>query len=329
MRSRHGWMVAMLAIVAVGITAAQRNDNTAVLKGTAAFGDWREDKPGVRRLLTPQDLPAPMLTPSAANFSEIAPMPSGAKPIVPAGFTVEMIASGVKNPRVVRVAPNGDLFVADSGTIWRVSLPGERFGEAGDHRPLQAATARARAGTGGTPGRGSRNSPRGRRRSACSQRSRAGRSAEGRLPRIGRDRFGDPCPRFAPRSGGSKTGRTAFASSTASRSTRSVSKRCRGRHTASSTSRSWKRAPALGHPRCSRCGQRLVQRRRAAPAQKIQVEIIRVQPAKARLAGRNRATSRRMLRQNLLTRKIRGADRQAPRRRAPPPRLPRTSPRCR
>jgi hypothetical protein len=28
---------------------------------------------------------------------------------VPAGFTVEMIASDVKNPRVVRVAPNGDL----------------------------------------------------------------------------------------------------------------------------------------------------------------------------------------------------------------------------
>src|SRR5690242_81809 len=115
MRGRHGWVVAMLAIVAVGrITVAQRSDNTAVLKGTAAFGGWREDKPGVRRLLTPQDLPAPMLTPSAAKFPEIASMPSGAKPVVPAGFTVEMIASGVKNPRVARVAPNGDLFVADS-----------------------------------------------------------------------------------------------------------------------------------------------------------------------------------------------------------------------
>ena len=114
MRRRDGWIVVMLAIVAVGITATHRNDNTALLKGTAAFGDWRGDKPGVRRLLTPQDLPAPMLTPSTANFPEVAPMPSGAKPLVPAGFTVEMIASGVKNPRVVRVAPNGDPFVADS-----------------------------------------------------------------------------------------------------------------------------------------------------------------------------------------------------------------------
>ena len=57
----------MLATVAVGITASQRNDNTAALKGIAAFGDWRGDKPGVRCLHTPQDLPASILTPSAVN----------------------------------------------------------------------------------------------------------------------------------------------------------------------------------------------------------------------------------------------------------------------
>ncbi len=33
---------------------------------------------------------------------------------LPPGFSAEMIASGIANPRVVRVAPNGDLFVADS-----------------------------------------------------------------------------------------------------------------------------------------------------------------------------------------------------------------------
>lgn len=53
MRKRDGWMVAMVAIVAVGTTAAQRNDNTAVLKGAAAFGDWRGDKPG--SLIVPED----------------------------------------------------------------------------------------------------------------------------------------------------------------------------------------------------------------------------------------------------------------------------------
>jgi len=30
-----------------------------VLEGDAAIGSWRADKPGVRRLLRPQDLPAP------------------------------------------------------------------------------------------------------------------------------------------------------------------------------------------------------------------------------------------------------------------------------
>ena len=67
MRRHHAWTVAVLAIVTAGIAATQRNDSTAVLKGSAAFGDWRKDKPGVRRLLTPQDLPAPLLTQSATN----------------------------------------------------------------------------------------------------------------------------------------------------------------------------------------------------------------------------------------------------------------------
>src|SRR4029079_9690894 len=40
--------------------------------------------------------------------------PAGTVPTVPTGFSVEMVASGLKTPRVVRVAPNGDLFVAES-----------------------------------------------------------------------------------------------------------------------------------------------------------------------------------------------------------------------
>ena len=43
-------------------------------------------------------------------------MPPDAKPKVPDGFTVEMVASGFEQPRVIRTAPNGDLFVADSGS---------------------------------------------------------------------------------------------------------------------------------------------------------------------------------------------------------------------
>src|SRR5262245_5491001 len=84
------------------------------LLGKAAFGDWRKDKPGVRRLLTPHDLPAPFVTRSARNFPDIVPMPAFARPLVPEGFSVELMASGLAGPRVLRVAPNGDIFVADS-----------------------------------------------------------------------------------------------------------------------------------------------------------------------------------------------------------------------
>jgi glucose/arabinose dehydrogenase len=34
---------------------------------------------------------------------------------VPPGFTVEKFASGLNDPRLVRVAPNGDIFIAESG----------------------------------------------------------------------------------------------------------------------------------------------------------------------------------------------------------------------
>src|SRR3954471_3692822 len=95
--------VAALGVALTGIFASARDG--AVLKGRAAFGDWRKDKPGVRRMLTPQDLPAPNVTPSHANFAETTAMPAGAKPEVPSGFAVEMIASGLKGPRAIRVAP--------------------------------------------------------------------------------------------------------------------------------------------------------------------------------------------------------------------------------
>jgi glucose/arabinose dehydrogenase len=82
------------------------------LKGRAAFGNWRDDKPGVRRLILPQDLPP--VSPESVGRADIVPMPAGAKPLVPDGFSVELVTSGLNVPRVIRLAPNGDLFVAES-----------------------------------------------------------------------------------------------------------------------------------------------------------------------------------------------------------------------
>jgi glucose/arabinose dehydrogenase len=46
----------------------------------------------------------------------IVPRPDGFVPRVPPGFHVSIFASGFRTPRWLAVAPDGDLFVADSGT---------------------------------------------------------------------------------------------------------------------------------------------------------------------------------------------------------------------
>jgi glucose/arabinose dehydrogenase len=98
-------------LLAVSAVAAETGN---VLKGKDAFGNWKDDAPGVRRLIKVSDLPPALLTPSAANSPDTVKMPRGAKPKVAKGFTVELVASGLRSPRVLRVAPNGDIFVADS-----------------------------------------------------------------------------------------------------------------------------------------------------------------------------------------------------------------------
>ena len=87
-------------------------DSSQVLRGSAAFGGIGQDRPGLRRHITAADLPPPGK--STSNTAEVVPMPAGAKPRVPSGFSVDLVASGLSEPRVIRTAPNGDVFVAES-----------------------------------------------------------------------------------------------------------------------------------------------------------------------------------------------------------------------
>lgn len=93
-------------------SAAAQDDN--ILRGADAFGDWQKDAPGVIRLLTPDDLEAPNPQESVSNAPGTVPMPAEATLNVPDGFTAELVASGIANPRAIRFAPNGDLFIANS-----------------------------------------------------------------------------------------------------------------------------------------------------------------------------------------------------------------------
>jgi glucose/arabinose dehydrogenase len=105
---------AVVALLLAGIAgSALAQQDTAVRTGAAAFGDWRQDAPGVRRLIRPEDMPAAYATPSKANFMSKAAPASGTLPSVPAGFKVDLFAT-LEKPRQIRVAPNGDLFVAET-----------------------------------------------------------------------------------------------------------------------------------------------------------------------------------------------------------------------
>ncbi|HWW74230.1 MAG TPA: sorbosone dehydrogenase family protein [Pyrinomonadaceae bacterium] len=94
--------------------SSQTRAPQGVLTGKAALGDWTTDAPGVRRRITTADLPKPYATRSVDAGSGVVKRPEGAWPKVPAGFKVEEFASGLQNPRLIRTAPNGDLFVAES-----------------------------------------------------------------------------------------------------------------------------------------------------------------------------------------------------------------------
>jgi glucose/arabinose dehydrogenase len=105
-----------LALVAAvpRLPGAFGNITGPVLTGKAAFTDYRKEAPGVVRKITVADLPQPYATRSAGNSPEVVPRPSNAWPKAPAGFKVDLYASGLNLPREIRTAPNGDFFVAES-----------------------------------------------------------------------------------------------------------------------------------------------------------------------------------------------------------------------
>ena len=80
----------------------------------APFTDFRYEAPGTTRKITVNDLPEPYATSSADNGPELVARPENVWPVAPAGYKVEMYAAGLDNPRLLRIAPNGDIFLAES-----------------------------------------------------------------------------------------------------------------------------------------------------------------------------------------------------------------------
>ena len=104
-------MLRFVAWVSLPIVLAQAAE---MRTGAAAMKDWTDDAPGVQRRITVADLPPPYATESVNETARLLPRPDGVMPKVPEGFQVEQFATGLKEPRVIVTAPNGDLFVAES-----------------------------------------------------------------------------------------------------------------------------------------------------------------------------------------------------------------------
>ena len=100
------------------------------------FTDYLSEKPGTIHKITAKDLPAPYATKSAWNWARIVERPKNAWPQAPAGFKVELFATGFNEPRKIITAPNGDIFLAQPHkgeiTIFR--------GITADGKPGQTAT---------------------------------------------------------------------------------------------------------------------------------------------------------------------------------------------
>jgi glucose/arabinose dehydrogenase len=82
------------------IAASATGDQTA-------FSDFRRERPGVIHKITVADLPGPGATRAVQN-------PPTMVPEALSGYAVTLYKEGLANPRLIRTAPNGDLFVAES-----------------------------------------------------------------------------------------------------------------------------------------------------------------------------------------------------------------------
>jgi len=100
------------------------------------FYDYTGESPGTTHKITVSDLPAPSSQHVGVASPEPQPRPEGAMPKTLPGFKVNIFASDLTNPRELRAAPNGDIFLAemDKGDI-KVFR-----GVTKDGRPEQAET---------------------------------------------------------------------------------------------------------------------------------------------------------------------------------------------
>jgi glucose/arabinose dehydrogenase len=106
-------IVALLACFSLFLYL-RMHDHASTAQASSAFSDYRTQSPGSVHRITLQDLPKPFATGSADTPSGPIDRPANAWPKAPEGFSVQVYAKGLDNPRLLRTAPNGDVFLSES-----------------------------------------------------------------------------------------------------------------------------------------------------------------------------------------------------------------------
>lgn len=109
-------IIAYLESVRNAGSSASASAPSASAPQTAQAGDadWKNDRPGRVHRVRVEDLPPPFHTPSARNMPKLIERPADAELQLPEGFKAEVFATGLQGPRLLRTAPNGDIFVSET-----------------------------------------------------------------------------------------------------------------------------------------------------------------------------------------------------------------------
>ncbi|HJQ68860.1 MAG TPA: sorbosone dehydrogenase family protein [Blastocatellia bacterium] len=96
----------LLILIACGQTRKPAAEQNGKNTSNSSLGHYE---------IKPDSLPPPNATRSAVNPPKVAPMPESARLTLPAGFEIATYAEGnLEEPRWLALAPNGDVFVAES-----------------------------------------------------------------------------------------------------------------------------------------------------------------------------------------------------------------------
>lgn len=103
----------LVVLILAGVSCMAQKANTTISKETKqALGKLPPVK--VRTEIGTITLPSPYSSEVVANVSKVVPWPAGKEPIAPEGFKVTKFAGDLEHPRITYVAPNNDIFVAES-----------------------------------------------------------------------------------------------------------------------------------------------------------------------------------------------------------------------